>query len=611
MLNRMLGTILVAVCVVSVPAYGEYPSQLHHQGVVAVHGERFTGDGDFQFALVDPNTGIYLWVNDGSAPNPPTDAVTLVVVNGIYSVRLGDTALPNMTAIPRAVFNEHENVVLRIWFDDAVNGIHQLTPDQPLTSVPYAQRLPNVVVDELTGNVGIGTTSPSAALDVNGAVRGTTVEITGGSPIEQPLESWGLNEYGQTDVPAGTFSAVAAGREHSLAIRTDDRLVGWGNNAAGQVDPQEGTFTAVAGGAAYSLAIRTDGTLVGWGNNYEGQTDVPAGTFTAVAAGAIHGLAIRTDGTLVGWGNNDFGQVDPQEGTFTTVAGGYRFSLAIRTDGTLLGWGQNNYGQTDVPQGTFTAIAAGSDHSLAIDSDGNLFAWGRDHYAQVSGKPTTGTFTAVAAGAAHSLAMRTDGTLVAWGHNEHGQGDVPKGIMFTAVAAGQFHTLAIRADTMNTPALRLHTDSAVKPGSHHWTVLSDRRLKRNIQGISGALERLLQLHGVHFEWIDPALQGGRYGSQMGLLADEVEGVFPAWVGRDSSGYKTLTIGGFEALATEALRELREEKNMEMAAQNEEIATQNEEIAAQNEEIAAQKEEIEDLRRRFKQLEAGQPGRAGQ
>ncbi|MHC4698429.1 MAG: hypothetical protein ACYTFA_16980 [Planctomycetota bacterium] len=220
---KMLGSILVAVCVVSVSAYGEYPSGLHHQGVIVVHGERFTGDGHFWFALVDRNTESFLWVNDGSAPDPPTAPVTLVVVNGIYSVRLGDTALPNMTAIPRAVFNENEDVVLRIWFYDGVNGPHWLSPDQPLTSVPYATRLPNVFVDEagdvgigttepanelsvagsadFSGSVGIATPSPSGALDVNGAVRATTVEITGGSPIEQPLEGWGLGSGGATDVP--------------------------------------------------------------------------------------------------------------------------------------------------------------------------------------------------------------------------------------------------------------------------------------------------------------------------------------------------------------------------------------------------------------------------
>ena len=63
--------------------------------------------------------------------------------------------------------------------------------------------------------------------------------------------------------------------------------------------------------------------------------------------------------------------------------------------------------------------------------------------------------------------------------------------------------------------------------------------------------------------IDPASQGGITGTQMGLIADEVSRAFPQWVGRDPKGYQTLTVGGFEALTAEALRELRAEKDCEI------------------------------------------------
>jgi hypothetical protein len=56
---------------------------------------------------------------------------------------------------------------------------------------------------------------------------------------------------------------------------------------------------AIAAGRDHSLAIRSDGTLVGWGYNNSGQTDVPTGMFTAVAAGAGHSLAIRSDATQI------------------------------------------------------------------------------------------------------------------------------------------------------------------------------------------------------------------------------------------------------------------------------------------------------------------------
>jgi hypothetical protein len=108
--------------------------------VIKVSGTPFNGNGDFRFALVDPDTGLNRWTNDGSKvgqTGTPNAAANLPIINGIYNVRLGDQALANMVSIPSTVFND-DNIVLRIWFSDGVNGNQQLAPDQPITSSPYA-----------------------------------------------------------------------------------------------------------------------------------------------------------------------------------------------------------------------------------------------------------------------------------------------------------------------------------------------------------------------------------------------------------------------------------------------------------------------------------------
>jgi hypothetical protein len=91
-----------------------------------------------------------------------------------------------------------------------------------------------------------------------------------------------------------------------------------------------------------------------------------------------------------------------------------------------------------------------------------------------------------------------------------------------------------------------------------WTLISDLRLKKNVEPLTRVLERLLRLRGVRFEWSAPERMGNRTGPQMGLIADEVETVFPEWVGTGPGGYKELTLQGFEALVIEALRELQAE-----------------------------------------------------
>jgi len=469
-------------------------------------------------------------------------------------------------------------------------AMEALAPRVELTPAPYSIRAgegvggPNALNVTPSGDVGIGTTTPAARLDVNGAARTTTLEITGGSPLQHPLAGWGDNGAGQINVPVGTFVAVAGGAWQSLAIRSDGTLAGWGcedpSSNYGQCNVPSGTFTAVAAGGEHSLAIRSDGTLAGWGcentpYNF-GQCNVPAGTFIAVAAGSYHSLAIRSDGTLVGWGCGpplDYGQCNVPSGTFTALGAGAYHGLAIRSDGTLAGWGTNWYGETDVPAGTFTAVDAGYGFGLAIRSDGTLVGWGDNSQGQID--VPEGTFTAVAAGGSHGLAIRGDGTLVGWGYNNYGQTDVPAGT-FTAVSGGSFYSLAI-ATVPPSFALLLANDLAAKPGSNTWTISSDRRLKKNIEPLSGALERLLQLRGVTFQWLDPSSQGGITGTQMGLIADEVSLAFPQWVGRDPKGYQTLTVGGFEALTAEALRELRVEKDRQLNEKDCEIAELREQM----------------------------------
>lgn len=101
---------------------------------------------------------------------------------------------------------------------------------------------------------------------------------------------------------------------------------------------------------------------------------------------------------------------------------------------------------------------------------------------------------------------------------------------------------------------------------------SDRRLKKNIRDLDGALETLLALRGVSFEYKDPEAVHELGGERLGFIAQEVEEVLPDWV-EEAGGYKRLTIRGFEALAVEALREQQgllaeqEERLVELRAVN--------------------------------------------
>jgi len=149
---------------------------------------------------------------------------------------------------------------------------------------------------------------------------------------------------------------------------------------------------------------------------------------------------------------------------------------------------------------------------------------------------------------------------------------------FAIDEVGEGTRLAILKDSGNvgigttTPSFTLEVNgTAGKPGGGSWSVSSDRRLKKNIKGLGSVLDKLLQLRGVTFEYKDPQALKELPGVQTGMIAQEVERVFPDWVDEGPNGYKRLTFRGFEALIVEALRELRDEKDARIAALEKETA----------------------------------------
>jgi len=148
--------------------------------------------------------------------------------------------------------------------------------------------------------------------------------------------------------------------------------------------------------------------------------------------------------------------------------------------------------------------------------------------------------------------------------------DAPSGMAIYASSAngwaGNFQgavyvlqRLALGYNQVTSLKLACNGDAA-KPGGGSWSVLSDQRLKENIRPLTGALDRLMRLRGRTFDYTAEARERGLTlpGEQIGFVAQEVEEVFPEWIGEDQDGMKYVTERGTTALFVEALRELRAE-----------------------------------------------------
>ena len=250
--------------------------------------------------------------------------------------------------------------------------------------------------------------------------------------------AWGKNDYNQCDVPSGLKDVVAirAARRNSLALKEDGTVVAWGWDEYNVCDVPSGLndVVAIEAGGSFSLALKEDGTVVAWGYNYDGQCDVPSGLkhVVAIETGDAHSLALKEDGTVVAWGDNTYWQCEVPSGLKDVVAieGGSYHSLALKEDGTIVVLGMTDY---DVPSGLkdVVAITAGycaeiGYHNLALKEDGSVVAWGGNDYNQSDVPIGLKDVIAIEAGDGHSLALKEDGTVVAWGKNDDNQCDVPR-----------------------------------------------------------------------------------------------------------------------------------------------------------------------------------------
>ena len=92
--------------------------------------------------------------------------------------------------------------------------------------------------------------------------------------------------------------------------------------------------------------------------------------------------------------------------------------------------------------------------------------------------------------------------------------------------------------------------------------MSDIRLKTNISPIPNALDKLLQLNGILYTWKDPSKTQDR---QMGVIAQDVQKVFPEAVHADEQGILSVNYYMLIAPIIEGMKELKAENALLKAA----------------------------------------------
>jgi hypothetical protein len=82
---------------------------------------------------------------------------------------------------------------------------------------------------------------------------------------------------------------------------------------------------------------------------------------------------------------------------------------------------------------------------------------------------------------------------------------------------------------------------------------SDARLKKDVAHLEGALEKMDQIRGVTYHWIDENQPKER---QVGVIAQEIQAVYPELVREGGNGFLSVDYPKLTAVLIESIKELK-------------------------------------------------------
>ncbi|MFC0213451.1 RCC1 domain-containing protein [Paenibacillus chartarius] len=356
-------------------------------------------------------------------------ASLLLPTNGASAaeISVGIAKLPTSAGTTAGVVTTNGNAYL--WGGNDYQQIPGQT-DMRVTSPKkvFDARVENDIRDLTLGNVHIALVKGSDG----------TVWTSGGNNNKQLGIGDSAPAPGLNQVPGlSGVEAVAAGREHTLALTAAGSVFAWGFNYYGQTgaDPDvtgdvtssvyevsgfDGAVDKIAAGGDASLALTVSGAVYAWGDNRYGvlgsndttmKNPVPReipfelaeGEYIVdIAAGEQRAAALTSSGRVYQWGvrldgtDNNFAEpvlVSGFPGPVQQISCGFSHCLALINDGTVYGWGKGEGSMTLRDASTYQPNAIPVDLGLStvpvvsnisarnvnsvVVTDDELYTWGR------------------------------------------------------------------------------------------------------------------------------------------------------------------------------------------------------------------------------------------
>ncbi len=521
------------------------------------------GAKNFVFRIYDDSTfGTRIW------PNAPAGEILSITTD---SVGLWNTLIGGFHQISNAVFADAVR-----WLEIEVNGTK--LPRTRLVTGPYAFRVASIdgaAGGTITSNVSIGTghTNTGAFSFVVGesnTVSADNCSVTGGAgniasgnyahvgggSQNTANEAFTAIDGGRGNEAAATGATVGGGQFNSVtgvhatvAGGTGNIASGESSFAAGQSNTASGIYSFVAGESNTASADNCS-VVGGSGNmasgNYAhvggGTQNTASEAFTVIGGG--RGNTATAPGSTVGGG-----QFNSASGTHATVAGGTgntasgegslaagQLANAIH-DGTFV-WNDSHNAETfsSTAIGQFLIRAGGGVGigTAAPESPLHIFkgsAGATTAYASAIAafeSSTNGYLNILTPSSSESGILFGNPSSVVDGGLIYNSAATPGGLQFRTDGNLPRMTLSSAGDLTVTGCV----------DGNNTACASDRRFKKDIESLEGALSTVEKLQGVSYSWRCDEFPDHNFetGRQTGVIAQEVQSVLPGSVRERADGY---------------------------------------------------------------------------
>jgi len=356
-------------------------------------------------------------------------------------------------------------------------------------------------VDATNNRVGIGTTTPVSTFDIRGTAGqlfSVTDSLTGVLMSVNDVSGLPILEVTSSNV-------VTMGTYGQNALVVNGTTVGFGL-ASGHAAPVH-----ISGGT---------GMTGGWNRTQMLQATYPVLGFYSTAATKYAGIGYDSTAGFRFWVNSS--STDIAAGTTGMTLSNSGVIGNATWNGASISTSYTDAKVTSVNAGTAISVSA-TTGAVTVNNTGVTSITGTSN--QVTASASTGGVTLSLPQSIHTSAL----------------------VQFSGIGAG---TAGVATEIRATGEITA------------WYGSSDVRLKENIQPLTDVLEKIVHIRGVEFDWTKEHMdsRGGEDGyfvrkHQYGVIAQEVEPVFPHLVNERQDGTKVVDYHHMSAILIEAVKQL--------------------------------------------------------